>query len=212
MSVAEKAIVSHESHRLSVIGNAIRWKHVAKISEDDYCWECGNNNDKELVKRISSNIINGPLRMVGVEPTVLREKYDENQYWFDFMRGAVFEIEEPEIIPPVKKPKDTVYARVPEECKLLYPKNSDPNQWVLPFFEGKRLTNREFQDVEKSKFINWDTDNEGKPYELSLQISYRRAEIEEWCREHCVHRFHIRSNTKIYFQYKNDLLLARLRF
>jgi len=153
------------------------------------------------------------IRVVGSSPIILKNFYDSSQFWFEFMSGAIFPTYLEEAPIPPKKIKNTTYVSIEDKCRKLYPTDSCyNNQWVLPFIEGKRITNSEFTKMKIDGFHSWDKDSDGCLYVLHIEAHETRLNIEEWCKNNCRLRFYINSNKRIFFQCANDFIIARLRF
>lgn len=160
-----------------------------------------------------SIIISGSVYIVGDPPIILKNSYDFAQLWFDFMRGTVFKKNIEEDSPPPVKKKNNTYVYIEDIYRKLYSTDgSYANQLVLPFIEGKRITNSEFTKMKADGFRAWDKDSKGDIYGLNIETPETRGNIEEWCKNNCKRRFYVTSNKKIFFQDENDFIIARLRF
>jgi len=220
MSSSQRKSLENESHCLTGWGEMVKEPILDDIKINSKKHNGGSDVMQKhyqnlLIYNVADSMISGNIRMIGIIPIILKKYYDENQYWFDFMRGAIFQTqsEEKPKQNSSKSIKQTTYARVDDIYKSLYPRDYfDKNQWVLPFLEGKRITNSEFDKMRNSGFANWDKDSTGQPYSITLSTPEKRGKIEEWCKMNCKHRFYINSNKRIYFQYADDYLIAKLRF
>jgi hypothetical protein len=165
--------------------------------------------------KIRAEHIRADFHVVGDHFMVLTARYDANQGWLSFMDRAVFAArpERSMMNEPAVPPNKAMYVRVSEQDKLLYPPVSEsPAQIVLPFAEGKRISNSQYKAMQKCGFKAWDLDLSGEPYVVKVRSGERREEIAAWCSENCRRRFHIRSNVSLTFESEIDAVAAKLRF
>lgn len=132
--------------------------------------------------------------MIGDEPPMrLLRSYDPDQLWLPFTRGLFFIADEEE---PSKTPRKLqqdkthkTYARMPPECRHFYVYEAGVPQYVLPFAEARRLSNKEFKRMCTHDAPTWDRNRAG---DLCFTPFRNRtyAEPAEWCRENLRGRFH----------------------
>lgn len=146
---------------------------------------------------------------------VLRRWYDPDQLWFPFMQGAIFLIrDEAEVkrehrpVPPAKLERKT-YARMDPGAQHPYVYEKDVPQYVLPFTEFKRLSNKHFKRINLADFPTWERDEHGEPFRV--WILERPYDPIEWCTENFDGRFHC-SRQLITCEKEIDALRAKLVF
>lgn len=152
--------------------------------------------------------------VIGYNGVVLNGSYDPDQYWFDFMKGAVIRapIVSTTSAAPISraKPRDTKWARVPDECKQLYVYEKGIEQHVLPFPDHRKVSNTQYGRLHRSNFLTWERSTSGTLCWI-LFHPQRRAEVEKWSEQNCTRRFHIKADSAVY-ESKRDACLAKLMF
>jgi hypothetical protein len=154
------------------------------------------------------------VHVVGENFMTLQGRYDPNQMWFSFMDRAVFLYSEPGLPQPYKKfalPKNK-FVQLEGTYLSLYPPEADPNQLVLPFREGKRLSNKQANKEKASGFRTWDRKSDGELYTVSIRSGEIREEIEEWLKDNCQRRFILKSNHTIVFESAVDAINGKMKF
>lgn len=156
------------------------------------------------------------VHVVGDGFMTLVGRYDPNQLWFPFMDRAVFVCYETKPPEPYKKATlpNYKYVQIDGRYRTLYPTDgeADPRQMVLPFREGKRVSNKQAKFLQRYGFATWDRTPEGELYTVEIRSNDDRKTIEEWLRDNCRCRFIIKAFHTITFESSIDAINGKLRF
>jgi hypothetical protein len=159
--------------------------------------------------------IGASFHVVGREFMILTGRYNPDQGWFHFMDRAVFAATPtPQLVPYVRaKIPNKVFAQISEDDRKLYPSPKvAPGQFVLPFQEGKRVSNAQFKQMSDSGFTTWAKDSDGEICTVRILSADKRDDILAWCMDTCRHRFHLKGAQSISFESEIDALIAKMRF
>lgn len=179
-----------------------------------------------LVTRVDlTKIDSGPTKvpvLVGALGPVLYGDYDENQLWFEFMRGTLFFGTVPAPTPPVSEKarkkaekraqsaENAVHATCPSECRQMFVHEKGVPQFTLPFHEHRKVANREYKHLEAAGFPGWERND--RDAVLLVRINDGRAEeVREWCEQNCRARYAVKPSYAV-FQSIYDFALAKLMF
>jgi hypothetical protein len=154
-----------------------------------------------------------PLMVIGVETVVLMQRYDPNQHWFDFMRGAIFEpFPEPGTMPeqPTRNVRATKFARLPQQAARLYVFLKGVEQLCLPFPDRLKLGTSQIQALAHAGYPTWDKTPDGVVPTVTYNLT-RKDEVLEWCQRNCT-GFYTVARERARFQHAREYILARMLF
>jgi hypothetical protein len=152
-------------------------------------------------------------RIVGEGFISLRNRYHADQLWFPFMDRVVFQEErvvEPQPYKRVSFPKNR-FAEIATESRALYPHDA-PNQYVLPFIEGKKVSNAKYKKMKQHGMKTWDRDPNGEFYTVSIRCGASRNEVTAYCEENFRARFMFVGGHTLTLESVYDAILAKMKF
>lgn len=163
----------------------------------------GNNS-------VSVHVVGGDSFMT------LDGRYDPNQLWFPFMDRSVFVCYEAKAPEPYKRANlpNYKYAQIDARYRVLYPTDgeADQRQMVLPFREGKRVSNKQAKFLQRYGFATWDKTPEGELYTIEIRSADDRKTIECWLKDNCQRRFIIKGFHTVTFESAIDAINGKMRF
>lgn len=160
--------------------------------------------------------------VIGPNPRRLRGRYDQYQYWLDFMLGFTFE---PIVSPISRDPKpDYWYARevrdrrvcrhvaIDSEFRALeYIDKDSPEQYQLPFAEIKRITESKVDFYLENEWPTFERDEAGCIYEIKVNRTLKQSKVSAMLHRMCRGRFYYNSNTRyVVLQFAEDAVMVKL--
>lgn len=144
---------------------------------------------------------------------ILQECYDADQLWLPFVDIFVFPVIEKEVPIPYTRHN---FKKTSHVCQRMYLYSFDSEQLVLPFREGKQLTNRMLRIMEKRGFPLWDKKDENI-IQVEIFTNESRQEIIEWCSDNLQKHFHLKSSYSsasftFTLESEIDALMIKMRF
>jgi hypothetical protein len=149
------------------------------------------------------------LHIIGDGFIMLYGKYDQDQLWFSFMDRAIFRIR-PETDEKKETPKT---EEIKDRSRAIH--DSDPKmrfQYILPFAEARRLTNKQFKRMKQWNYPTWDRLADGNLCTVHVNTGESRVAIVDWCLQTLRMRFFMNSDRTIMFESSTDAMTAKMRF
>lgn len=158
--------------------------------------------------------------LVGDKPLVLYNEYNPEQLWLPFIRALFF-------TPANKNPNKTTYnpqAAIIKASKKQFARldhlapfwaarpyiyERGIEQYVMPFYEFKRVTKTEYRELSAAKLPTWERNADNQPH--TVRIITKPFEVGPWCQENLDGRFHC-TGKSIICQLEIDALRAKLVF
>ena len=143
---------------------------------------------------------------------VLRDTYDADQLWLPFIGILVFSSIEKETPKPYSRHNFKTTSYVSKKMDLF---DFGSEQRVLPFKEGKQLTNRMIKIMTSHGFPRWDRTPDGEVIQVTIDTNETRKEIVEWCSDNLKHHFHLKTSySTVVFTLacELDAVMVKMRF
>lgn len=156
---------------------------------------------------------NAVVQIIGLQPLVLNEEYDDRQLWFSFVNAVIIYTVPDKAKPAkidLKKRTARTFALVPDIDRVLVVPEKDIPQLPLPFDGWRAVAKTYWRRLTEAGLPGWEKKPNGKPLTFAHQTS-RQDELLEYCDNNCRGRYYAKKG-RIYFELASDYALARIAF